>query len=107
MTIDFDADAREELFRAAEFYEARRDGYGAKFVWALEQAASRAARTPAAGSRWPGAPPEPAVRRRRVPGFPAVALAYTVFRDRLLVLAVVHERQRPGFWLERLEKLRT
>jgi len=43
--VEFDPDARTELVRASEFYEARRPGYGLKFIWAVEQATERASET--------------------------------------------------------------
>lgn len=43
---------------------------------------------------------EPGVRRAFLRGFP-YALVYTVESDRVLVLAVMHHRRRPGYWKDR------
>lgn len=105
MIVEFDPDARAEFLRASEFCEDRRPGYGLKFVWAIERATESIGETPHAGSPWPDTPAEPPIRRRQVPGFPSVTLAYAVLPDRIYVLAVVHEKRAPGYWLARLKKL--
>ena len=46
-----------------------------------------------------------AIRRRRIPGFPALSIAYLVLPDRLRIMAVVHTSRRPGYWFDRLAKL--
>lgn len=106
MTVKFDPDAEQELLLASDYYEERRAGYGSRFIAAVEAATEAALATPKAGAVWPQSPPEVPIRRRRVPGFPSVWLAYVVLDDSLYVLAVVHTSRRPGYWLDRVGRLR-
>jgi hypothetical protein len=50
---------------------------------------------------WPGAPARlPPIRRFRLPRFPH-AIAYQAFPGLLVVLAIVHERRKPLYWVGR------
>ena len=50
---------------------------------------------------FPGVPPELEVRRRVLRRFPYV-LAFKVYGEELVVIAVAHARRRPGYWLHRV-----
>lgn len=93
---DFDAEALHEYEEAVVFYEQRREGLGARFVMALERAVEGAMAMPNAGSPWPCAPSSLAIRRRQIPGFPALFIAYVALPDRLRIMAVVHGSRRPA-----------
>jgi plasmid stabilization system protein ParE len=43
---------------------------------------------------------EPGVRRALLRGFP-YSLIYSIESDRVFVLAVMHQKRRPGYWRDR------
>lgn len=57
------------------------------------------------GRPWPHLPQELEVLRRDIPHYQYRSLAYTLIDDLLWIVAVVHERQRPGYWIDRLGAL--
>lgn len=58
------------------------------------------AENPTLWARWPGTREELNIRRFCLPRFPFM-LPFVLKADRLVLLAVVHERRRPNFWLDR------
>ena len=98
MEARFHPDAERELEDAAV-------DMGGAFVDAVEAVVERVLATPGAGASWPLLPPELGVRRRDLPPHKHRSLAYTVIDDVLWIVAVVHERRRPGYWIERLDSL--
>ncbi len=79
---------------------------GGAFVGAVEAAVERVVQTPAAGASWPRLPPRLGVLRRNLPGFKHRSLAYAVVDDVVWIVAIVHERRRPGYWVNRLDALK-
>lgn len=95
MTVVFHEEALEEMVGAAVYYEERSVGLGSVFLDAVEQTTRRLAARPKA------APVERGdVRKRFVAGFPFKVL-YSIEPDRIFVLAVMHQRRRPGYWRRR------
>ena len=90
--------ALDDLDRAAE-------EIGPDFISTVERVVQRALETPLAGAPWPGLPGDLEVRRRNLPKVKFRSLAYTVIGDILWVVAIVHERRKPGYWTERLDDL--
>lgn len=99
--IEFDPDARIELHRAAEDYEADYPGRGLRFYTAVERAVGTIAETPHVGTRFPGVPDRLGARRFLVKRFP-YALAYRDLGEVIRIDAVAHTRRRPGYWLKRV-----
>ena len=91
--------AEVELVEAARWYESHRAGLGMAFLDAVDTAVARIAEMPSIGSPLPGSADE-TLRRRAV-----LRLPYPVIKlelpDRLQVLAVAHDRRRPGCWVGR------
>jgi len=56
---------------------------------------------PESGAIWPGWDSTPAVRSRRVAGFP-FRLVYLVQPAELAVIAFAHDKRLPGYWRERV-----
>jgi len=81
---------------AAPFYETKSKGLGAQFLAEVE-------RTIAAISSHPEAAPivKQDIRRRLLKRFP-FGILYAVSIDKMVVLAVMHLRRRPGYWQDRL-----
>lgn len=96
MTHTFHPEARLEYLEAAQFYEQRRSGLGAGFTLEVEAAVARILEAP---TRWPVF--EADVRRCLTHTFP-YGILYTIERDSILILAVMHCSRRPGYWKDRL-----
>ena len=96
--ISEEADA--ELVDAACWYESHREGLGDSFLNAVDVTVTRIAETPHLGSMVP-AVSDPAIRRRPVQRFP-YHIVYIELADHLRVLAIAHDRRRPGYWMGRL-----
>ena len=86
------------MLGAALFYEERGEGLGGDFLAAVEQAARRIEQFPDAGS-----PEGPGIRKRLVPGFPFTVL-YARQQETIVVLAVMHQHRKPGYWKSRLRR---
>jgi plasmid stabilization system protein ParE len=92
VTVDFHRRATAEMIEAAQFYERETPGLGLRFLQFVEETAQRAEETPDAGS-----PIGKRDRRRDVTGFP-YSIIYRREPERILVLAVMHHRRKPGYW---------
>jgi len=93
-------EARQELGDAARWYEDQRLGLGQRFLGAVEAALDRLAVLPAAGTPVPHVSFDLAVRRTPVERFP-YHVVYLETQDAIRVLAVAHNRRKPGYWLGR------
>lgn len=90
------------MAEAARWYESHRSGLGIDFLDAVDEAVDRILEMPGMGSPVPGVPDD-AIRRRAVRRFP-YHVVYLELRDRLQVLAVAHDRRRPGYWAGRIRR---
>ena len=90
--------ARAEIREAFNFYEARLDGLGLRFLSSVEQTAERITIHPEAGAPLAGE-----FRKRIVLGFP-YNIIYRVWEDYIYLIAVAHHRRRPGYWRERSDR---
>ena len=88
--------ARQELVDSAEWYAAQAGRRVAQdFVADYDEARVRVAENPRIGS------PSPAQTRRiMLRRFP-FALIYRLVADHLFIIAVAHQRRRPGYWKKR------
>ncbi len=88
--------AELDLDEAAQWYNKRSDGLGAEFVASVRETVSRVSGAP---ELYPQV--QPGLRRAPVRRFP-----YGVFcqlhEDRVIVIAVFHNRRDPSRWQERL-----
>lgn len=98
--------AEEEAADAAEWYEARRPGLGARFLDSLAAAMAQLARLPDSGAVFFTLKDGRPVRRILLSGFP-YALCYERSESSIIVLAVAHTRRRPGYWLARTRRRRS
>jgi plasmid stabilization system protein ParE len=80
----FHPEARAEARETVEFYEARLDGLGLRFLAAVEVAAERVSANPEVGAPLAGG-----FRKRIVPGFP-YNIIYRVWEDYIYLVAVAH-----------------
>jgi len=97
MKHDFHKEALAEYLAAARYYDERDPRVALRFVDAVEDAVRRIVAAP---QRWRIV--EDDIRRCLTHVFP-YAILYTVERDRVLVLAVMHCSREPGYWKKRAE----
>lgn len=99
MKIFFAAAARRELNEAAVWLELQQVGLGERFLEEVAQVRRLILQYPNA---WH--PLGPRLRRCRLKRF-RYGLIYRIKSDRIEVVAVAHDRQRPEYWRDRLENL--
>jgi toxin ParE1/3/4 len=95
-------DAQTEIIEAGDWYDQQAAALGDDFLVEIDAALSTVSTRPHVWPTWPGTDHlEPSIRRYLLARFRFYAIAYQVFDDHVLVLAVVHARRRPFYWLER------
>jgi plasmid stabilization system protein ParE len=99
--VRLEDEASAELDDAAKWYEERQAGLGQRYLEAIDSTFQQLLRYPHAGVRAPLVAPELNVRRVPVLRFP-YSIVYIETTDAIRVLAVVHDRRRPGYWLHRV-----
>lgn len=95
-SVEFHPEAQKEFLAAARFYEDQRHGLGLDFTLTIQRTYERVLEFPASGARFGRR-----LRRALLPKFP-YGLLYRVEPDRIYIIAVMHLRRRPGYWLSRL-----
>ncbi|MBE0503889.1 MAG: type II toxin-antitoxin system RelE/ParE family toxin [Desulfuromonadales bacterium] len=88
--------ALEEIIQGAEYYEAKVDRLGQRFLDEVERCVSEIAAAP---ERWPTFLLN--TRRRLLDRFP-YTLVYFRTGDQVYILAAMHQKRRPGYWRKRL-----
>src|SRR5690606_2956177 len=101
-TVAFEPEAEDEFEAAVAGYEQRAPSLG--FAWCSPSTESSAASrfSPAPTPRSP-AFRRIAVRRARVPGFP-YSVAFVELETEVRVIAIAHDKRRPGYRLKRLDR---
>jgi plasmid stabilization system protein ParE len=99
--IRVDGAAKTELQAAARWYEEQREGLGHELVAAIDEAIGRVARLGPDSRPVYGVDPELGVRRLRAKRFP-YAVVFIELPKVIRIIAVMHERRRPGYWKGRL-----
>ena len=99
--VRFEDEADAEYRAAGRWYETRRIGLGLEFFDAVDAALELIARMPRAGAPVPRLPPDLPVRRAPVKRFPYLVV-YLETETAIRVLAVAHDKRRPGYWRARL-----
>ncbi len=95
MIVEFHPEAAEEFEADVDWYEAREIGLGLDFAAEVNAAIRLAAAMPHTWMRLSGD-----VRRVLVNRFPYGVL-YEPGKTSVLVLAVMHLRREPGYWMTR------
>ncbi len=90
------SEARAELDREIEWYEARHVGLGVALLAEFEKIVDRIAHDPQTGARAPGKRYH-FIRVRRYP----LAVYFQEFPEFVWIAAVAHHRRRPGYWSTR------
>lgn len=97
LPVRFSAEAASELDAAAAWYDEQRPGLGEAFIDAVATALGLVADWPGSGMPVPSVAPGLDIRRVPVARFP-YHLPYVAIEDHIRVLAVAHDRRRPGYW---------
>jgi plasmid stabilization system protein ParE len=87
--------AEVEVVQAAAYYETQVEGLGNAFLAKVESAVRDVAQRPSA---WPVLRSE--IRKRLVHRFP-YAVLYRVDTDAVVIVADMHQRRRPEYWIGR------
>lgn len=95
--IRFAREARRELIEAGAWYERQRRGLREVFLAAVEEALERVVRIGPHIASVPGVDPDLPVRRVFVRRFP-YAIVFIELPTRIRILAIAHQRRRPGYW---------
>jgi len=95
--VRFHPEARAEVRAAAEFYRTVSRGLAAGFVSEVRSAVDRVSRLPSSGAHLATG----GVRRVVLGRFP-FNLIYRDTDELMYVVAVMHQRRRPGYWRDRL-----
>ena len=98
MKVRYVPEALAEYEAAATWYDDHSTGAGDELADAIERAESLIAETPWTWPQWPGA--RAGVRRYLIPGL-LYSIAYEIVGDEIVILAVAHQRRRPGYWFSR------
>ena len=100
MRLEFFEDAASELEEDRRWYRERSESAEAGFLRELDHAIQQVTDAPA---RWPRY--LASTQRYVFPTYP-YSLVYFVEDDAIRVVAVAHDKQRPGYWRKRLRKAR-
>lgn len=98
--VGFHPDALAELGEAVDFYEAEAAGLGADLLSEVETAVESIAAMPEAAAR-----ELVGIRRKVLRRFP-FTIVYQIQPQQLEVLAVMHQRRKPGYWKSRKSRTR-
>ena len=98
MTARFRPEAEAELDEAVDFYEARKSGLGLEFAREAQASVLQIQQRPEA---W--APIGRSCRRYNMNRFP-YAIIYAIEPSGIIVIAVMHQKRRPGYWRKRLRQ---
>ena len=85
-------EACADLIAGVNFYDSEYPGLGQDFALEVRRLCRLIAQSPATGLEV-----IPDVRRRLLRRFP-FSILYTVEGDDAVVIAVAHQRRRPGYW---------
>ena len=96
MKVTYLGPAKKELIEAAKFYNTRVSGLGRRFLTAVKQVEQRIQENPVSGKCVSAQ-----VRRRLVRGWP-YAVLYRIDDREIVVVAMMHQRREPEYWLDRL-----
>ena len=101
MKITFCPWHNERSRKPAITYESQREGLRHEFILAFEKTLKDIQAFPGLGSKI-----EENCRRRRFKRFP-YGVVFRVHEGKIIVLAVMHLRRKPGYWKHRLKEIET
>ena len=100
--VKFEDEADAGYRFGSRWYAARREHFGVEFLAAVDEAIERILGLPRSGSPVPHMPADLPVRTMAVTRFP-YHVVYLEVNDEIRILAVAHDRRKPGYWKTRLK----
>ena len=98
MKAEFHREAEQEFIEASVFYDWRVPGLGESFIAEVERAAELLTQRPEIGQRL-----DQVFRRMVLRRFPYL-LIYSIEPEKIWIVAVAHQRRRPGYWRGRTDR---
>lgn len=95
--VRLDAQARDEALEAAATYEQARETWGDKFLDELEERLEFIELNPELPPDFSGERGLKRVQMRRFPFW----VVYRILPEEIHVVAVAHQRRKPGYWRDR------
>jgi toxin ParE1/3/4 len=99
----FHSEAWDEFVAAIAWHDAREEGTGREFARAVAKKLEQLDRFPASAPLYLGLPKRFDIRKMGVSGWP-YSLVTATLGDERIVIAVSHEKRKPGYWRHRLKK---
>lgn len=98
MKVRYDPRARDELIKAAEFFESQEQGLGNRFLLEIDKAIRETAASPLI---WPI---DKFKTRKRIliSPFP-YSIRYKIVQREIVIVAIAHQSREPDYWRDRLE----
>ncbi|HEX2894292.1 MAG TPA: type II toxin-antitoxin system RelE/ParE family toxin [Marmoricola sp.] len=93
-------EAAAELEETVVWYEQRHPGLGRRLLSAVDAAIEGIQLWPESAPAWSVSGSSGAIRRSAVRGFP-YRIIYTVGEETIEVLALAHDKRKPGYWRDR------
>ena len=100
--VRFEDEADAEYRLAGQWYESRREHLGIEFFDAVDETIHRILALPQSGAPFRRMPAELPVRTMAVARFP-YHVVYLEVGSGIRVLAIAHDRRKPGYWKDRLK----
>lgn len=97
--ISLHSEAASEMNWAATYYESHAQGLGQAFLDELQKAFAQIAEMPEANVRI-----GTRLRKKALLRFP-YTIIYALQTERIRVLAIAHQKRRPGYWQHRQQGL--
>ena len=94
--VHFLLPAEQEILEAARYYEVQASGLGVDFLAKIDSAIQDISKQP---ELWPVL--RFCIRRRLVHRFP-YGLLYRIDPEEIVILAVMHLRRHPNYWINRI-----
>ena len=90
--------AEQEMTEASQFYESKSAGLGLEFLDDVQHVIDSVRQHPKIGQLI-----DEELRRALLHRFP-FSFIYAEEPDGILIVAIAHQRRRPGYWKERVER---
>ena len=100
--VRFEDEADTEYREAGRWYDAKQAGLGVEFFNEVDAAVQRILDFPRSGARVLRMPNDLLIRRLAVARFPYHVVYLEPARE-LRILAIAHDRRKPGYWKKRLK----
>lgn len=95
MQVTFLPDAEKEMLESVAYYEQRDNSLGVKFLDEINETLQLILTYPESGTLL-----NTYARRVLLNGFPH-GIVYRIFQNQIVILAVMHLRRKPNYWVKR------